>query len=141
MVVIRHETPGKNLQLVDPGNVRYCLQPFLYLNFVVKNRFPASYAAVDVIHPARYEYAFSPGHGISSLAWTGYIKFYTNRGDSLRLTDFPMANFVSFVTRGTRTTLFETAKLSEVNPHAFVLEAANRAIREPGTVTLPADLT
>jgi len=38
-------------------------------------------------------------------------------------------------------TLFETAKLSGVNPHTFVLEAAKRAIREPGTVTLPADLT
>jgi transposase len=38
-------------------------------------------------------------------------------------------------------TLFETAKLSGVNPQAFVLEAAKRAIRKPGTVTLPADLT
>ncbi len=38
-------------------------------------------------------------------------------------------------------TLFETAKLSGVNPQAFVLEAAKRAIRNPGTVTLPADLT
>ncbi len=38
-------------------------------------------------------------------------------------------------------TLFETAKLSGVNPQAFVLKAAKRAIREPGTVTLPADLT
>jgi hypothetical protein len=37
-------------------------------------------------------------------------------------------------------TLFETAKLSGVNPQAFVLEAAKRAIRKPGTVTLPADL-
>jgi len=38
-------------------------------------------------------------------------------------------------------TLFETAKLSGVNPQGFVLEAAKRAIREPGTATLPADLT
>ena len=38
-------------------------------------------------------------------------------------------------------TLFESAKLRGVDPHAFVLEAAKRAIREPGTVTQPSDLT
>jgi transposase len=37
-------------------------------------------------------------------------------------------------------TLFETAKLSGIDPHAYVLEAARRAIRQPGTVTLPQDL-
>jgi transposase len=37
-------------------------------------------------------------------------------------------------------TLFESAKLSQVDPHAYVLEAAKRAIRNPGTVTLPHDL-
>jgi transposase len=38
-------------------------------------------------------------------------------------------------------TLFETAKLSGVDPRAYVTLAANRAIAEPGTVTLPSDLT
>lgn len=38
-------------------------------------------------------------------------------------------------------TLFESAKLAGVDPHAYVLEAAKRAIRKPGTVTLPSDLT
>ena len=38
-------------------------------------------------------------------------------------------------------TLFETAKLSGVDPRAYVREAAMRAIREPGTATLPKDLT
>ena len=34
-------------------------------------------------------------------------------------------------------TLFESAKLCGVEPKHYVLEAALRAIREPGTVTLP----
>jgi len=38
-------------------------------------------------------------------------------------------------------TLFESAKLAGVDPHAYVLEAAKRAIRTPGAVTLPHDLT
>ena len=38
-------------------------------------------------------------------------------------------------------TLFETAKLSGVDPGAYVLEAARRAIDIPGTVTLPTDVT
>lgn len=38
-------------------------------------------------------------------------------------------------------TLFETAKLAGVDPHRYVLEAAKRAIAEPGTITLPADIT
>ena len=38
-------------------------------------------------------------------------------------------------------TLFETAKLSQVNPRAYVTLAANRAIVESGAVTLPSDLT
>ena len=37
-------------------------------------------------------------------------------------------------------TLFETAKLSGIDPHAHVLEAAKRAIRKPGTVALRQDL-
>ena len=36
--------------------------------------------------------------------------------------------------------LFESAKLAGVDPKAYVLEAARRAIRAPGTVTLPVDL-
>ncbi len=35
----------------------------------------------------------------------------------------------------------ETAKLSEIDARAYLREAATRAIKEPGTVTLPADLT
>ena len=38
-------------------------------------------------------------------------------------------------------TLFETAKLSQVDPRAYVTEAATRAINKPGAVTLPSDLT
>ncbi len=38
-------------------------------------------------------------------------------------------------------TLFETAKLSGVDPRAYVTLAANRAITNPGAVTLPSDLT
>ena len=37
-------------------------------------------------------------------------------------------------------TLFESAKLSGVDPKAYVLQAARRAIRNPGTVTLPTHL-
>ena len=37
-------------------------------------------------------------------------------------------------------TLFESARLAGVNPEAYVLEAARRAIRSPGMVTLPQDL-
>jgi len=36
--------------------------------------------------------------------------------------------------------LFESAKLAGVDPRAYVLEAARRAARTPGTVTLPVDL-
>jgi transposase len=36
-------------------------------------------------------------------------------------------------------TLFETAKISGVDPHRYVLEATRRAIASPGTVTLPED--
>ncbi|MCP4900763.1 MAG: transposase [bacterium] len=38
-------------------------------------------------------------------------------------------------------TLFETSKLSGVDPRAYVTLAAKRAISEHGTVTLPSDLT
>jgi len=38
-------------------------------------------------------------------------------------------------------TLFETAKLSQVDPRAYVTLAAKRAIADPGAVTLPSDLT
>jgi transposase len=38
-------------------------------------------------------------------------------------------------------TLFETAKLSEVDPLAYVTLAAKRAIADHGAVTLPSDLT
>jgi transposase len=38
-------------------------------------------------------------------------------------------------------TLFETAKLAGVDPHAYVLKATRRAIAKPGIVTLPQDLT
>ena len=38
-------------------------------------------------------------------------------------------------------TLFETAKLSQVDPRAYVTMAANRAIAESGAVTLPSDIT
>ena len=37
-------------------------------------------------------------------------------------------------------TLFETAKLSQVDPRAYVTQAAKRAITEPGAITLPSDL-
>ncbi len=37
-------------------------------------------------------------------------------------------------------TLFETAKLAGVDPHAYVLEATRRAIAAPGTATLPHEL-
>lgn len=37
-------------------------------------------------------------------------------------------------------TLFETAKLSQVDPRAYVTTAAHRAIHAPGAVTLPSDL-
>lgn len=36
--------------------------------------------------------------------------------------------------------LFESAKLAGVNPKAYVLEAARRALHTPGAVTLPYDL-
>lgn len=38
-------------------------------------------------------------------------------------------------------TLFETAKLSGVDPRAYVTLAAKRAIADHGAVTLPSDLT
>ena len=38
-------------------------------------------------------------------------------------------------------TLFETAKLSEIDPRVYVTLAARRAIAEPGAATLPSDLT
>jgi len=38
-------------------------------------------------------------------------------------------------------TLFESAKLAGVDPHAYVLDAIRRAIASPGTLTLPHDLT
>ena len=37
-------------------------------------------------------------------------------------------------------TLFESAKLSGVDPLACVIEAAKRAIADPGSVTLPTDI-
>jgi hypothetical protein len=38
-------------------------------------------------------------------------------------------------------TLFETAKLNDVDPRAYVTLAARRAIADHGAATLPADLT
>ncbi|MCP4899162.1 MAG: IS66 family transposase [bacterium] len=38
-------------------------------------------------------------------------------------------------------TLFEIAKLSGVDPRAYLTMAAKRAIANPGSVTLPSDLT
>jgi transposase len=38
-------------------------------------------------------------------------------------------------------TLFETAKLSQVDPRTYVTRAARRAIARPGAVTLPSDLS
>jgi len=38
-------------------------------------------------------------------------------------------------------TLFETAKLSQIDPRAYVTLAANRAVADHGAVTLPSDLT
>lgn len=38
-------------------------------------------------------------------------------------------------------TLFETAKLAGVDPHAHVLEATRRAIASPGVITLPENLS
>jgi len=35
--------------------------------------------------------------------------------------------------------LIESAKLCGVEPRAYLSEAARRAIRDPGTVTLPRD--
>ena len=37
-------------------------------------------------------------------------------------------------------TLFETAKLSRVDPRCYVTTAARRAIATPGAVTLPSDI-
>ena len=37
-------------------------------------------------------------------------------------------------------TLFESAKLTGVDPHRYVLEPTRRAIASPGTATLPGDL-
>ena len=37
-------------------------------------------------------------------------------------------------------TLFETAKLSQVDPRVYVTTVARRAIANPGTVTLPSDI-
>ncbi len=36
--------------------------------------------------------------------------------------------------------LIESAKLAGVEPRAYLAKAARRAIRNPGTVTLPRDL-
>ena len=36
--------------------------------------------------------------------------------------------------------LFESAKLAGINPKAYVLEVARRALHNPGAVTLPQDL-
>jgi transposase len=38
-------------------------------------------------------------------------------------------------------TLFETAKLSQIDPRAYVTRAATRAIQNPAAVTLPSDIT
>jgi hypothetical protein len=38
-------------------------------------------------------------------------------------------------------TLFETTKLSQVEPRVYLTQAARRAIAHPGAVTLPSDLT
>jgi transposase len=38
-------------------------------------------------------------------------------------------------------TLYETAKLSQVDPRAYITRAARRAIARPGALTLPSDLT
>jgi hypothetical protein len=38
-------------------------------------------------------------------------------------------------------TLFETAKLSGVDPRAYVTLAAKRAVADHGVVTVPSDLT
>jgi len=38
-------------------------------------------------------------------------------------------------------TMMETAKLSGTDPRAYLREAATRAIKNPGTITLPTDLT
>ncbi len=38
-------------------------------------------------------------------------------------------------------TLFESAKLAGVDPHAYVLQATRRAIASPGTTTLPEHVT
>jgi transposase len=37
-------------------------------------------------------------------------------------------------------TLFETAKLSRVDPRVYIAQAATRAIQSPGAVTLPSDI-
>jgi len=38
-------------------------------------------------------------------------------------------------------TMMETAKLSGIDARAYLREAVTRAIKEPGTITLPSDLT
>ncbi len=38
-------------------------------------------------------------------------------------------------------TMMETAKLSGIDPRTYLREAATRAIKNPGTITLPSDLT
>ena len=37
--------------------------------------------------------------------------------------------------------LCESAKLADTDPRAYLLEATRRALAEPGTATLPHDLT
>ena len=38
-------------------------------------------------------------------------------------------------------TMTETAKLSGIDARAYLREAATRAIKDPGTITLPSDMT
>ena len=38
-------------------------------------------------------------------------------------------------------TMMETAKLSVIDARTYLRQAATRAIRKPGTITLPTDLT
>ena len=65
------------------------------------------------------------------------IRFSTYRWTSLRVLVHKRGAEVAALFY----TLFESAKLAGVDPHAYVLKATRRAIASPGTLTLPEDLT
>ena len=86
--------------------------------------------------------------------WTGLVRFLENPKIPLDTNGVERAlrgvavgrknHYGSRSERGTRVaallySLIESAKLAGVEPRAYLAEAARRAIRNPGTVTLPRD--